>query len=66
MDGLDLRAARDGCWLLMRQAGRIVPKYAIEWSEPVNVDNAVEAHVSRLRKTLDENRPVYSSRRSGH
>lgn len=56
---LDLRAGeRRLLAMLMRQAGRIVPKYAIEerFSEFGRElsDNAVEAHVSRLRKTLDE------------
>src|SRR5262245_11356450 len=56
---LDLRAAeRRLLALLMRQAGRIVPKSSIEerfseFGREVSV-NAVEAHVSRLRKALDE------------
>jgi len=56
---LDLRAAeRRLLTLLMRQAGRIVPKASIEerfseFGRELSV-NAVEAHVSRLRKALDE------------
>jgi two-component system, OmpR family, response regulator len=56
---LDLRAAeRRLLALLMRQAGRIVPKSTIEerfseFGRELSV-NAVEAHVSRLRKALDE------------
>jgi DNA-binding response OmpR family regulator len=56
---VDLRASeRRLLALLMRQAGRIVPKSSIEerFSEFGRElsDNAVEAHVSRLRKALDE------------
>jgi DNA-binding response OmpR family regulator len=56
---LDLRASeRRLLALLMRQAGRIVSKCAIEerFSEFGRElsDNAVEAHVSRLRKALEE------------
>lgn len=56
---LDLRAAeRRLLALLMRQAGRTVRKSTIEerFSEFGRElsDNAVEAHVSRLRKALDE------------
>ena len=56
---LDLRASeRRLLALLMRQAGRIVSKCTIEerFSEFGRElsDNAVEAHVSRLRKALDE------------
>ena len=57
---LDLRAGeRRLLSLLMRQAGRIVPKSSIEerfyeLGREVTV-NAVEAHVSRLRKALEEN-----------
>ena|SRR5215831_1657784 len=56
---LDLRAGeRKLLALLMRQAGRIVPKSSIEerfseFGRELSV-NAVEAHVSRLRKALDE------------
>jgi DNA-binding response OmpR family regulator len=56
---LDLRAAeRRLLALLMRQAGRIARKSAIEerlsqFGRELS-DNAVEAHVSRLRKALDE------------
>jgi len=56
---LDLRAAeRRLLALLMRQAERIVPKSSIEerfseFGRELSV-NAVEAHVSRLRKALDE------------
>jgi two-component system, OmpR family, response regulator len=56
---LDLRAGeRRLLSLLMRQAGRIVPKSSIEerfyeLGREVTV-NAVEAHVSRLRKALEE------------
>jgi DNA-binding response OmpR family regulator len=56
---LDLRASeRRLLALLMRQAGRIVPKSSIEerFSEFGRElsGNAVEAHVSRLRKALDD------------
>src|SRR5262245_1944570 len=56
---LDLRAGeRRLLALLMRQAGRIVPKSTIEerfyeLGREVSI-NAVEAHVSRLRKALDD------------
>jgi len=56
---IELRAAeRRLLALLMRQAGRIVPKSSIEerfseFGRELSV-NAVEAHVSRLRKALDE------------
>jgi two-component system, OmpR family, response regulator len=56
---VDLRAAeRRLLALLMRRAGRIVPKSSIEerlseFGRELTV-NAVEAHVSRLRKTLDQ------------
>jgi len=56
---LDLRATeRRLLALLMRQAERIVPKSSIEerfseFGRELSV-NAVEAHVSRLRKALDE------------
>lgn len=56
---IELRAAeRRLLAVLMRQAGRIVPKSSIEqrfseFGREVSV-NAVEAHVSRLRKALDE------------
>jgi len=56
---LDLRAGeRRLLAMLMRQAGRIVPKDTIEerlseFGRELS-DNAVEAHVSRLRKALDE------------
>jgi DNA-binding response OmpR family regulator len=56
---IDLRASeRRLLALLMRQAGRIVPKSSIEerFSEFGRElsGNAVEAHVSRLRKALDD------------
>jgi two-component system, OmpR family, response regulator len=56
---VDLRASeRRLLALLMRQAGRIVPKSSIEerFSEFGRElsGNAVEAHVSRLRKALDD------------
>jgi len=56
---LELRATeRRLLALLMRQTGRIVPKSMIEerfseFGREVS-DNAVEAHVSRLRKALEE------------
>jgi DNA-binding response OmpR family regulator len=56
---IDLRAAeRRLLAVLMRQAGRIVPKSNIEerfseFGREVSV-NAVEVHMSRLRKALDE------------
>jgi two-component system, OmpR family, response regulator len=56
---LELRAAeRRLLGLLMRHTGRVVPKALIEerfseFGREVS-DNAVEAHVSRLRKALEE------------